>query len=57
METAPLISVLIPSYNTERYVGEAIASLLAQSFHDFECIILDDASTDRSDEIILRFMR
>ena len=57
METAPLISVLIPSYNTERYVGEAIASLLAQSFHDFECIILDDGSTDRSEEIILHFMR
>ncbi len=41
----------MPVYNTEKYVWEAIESILAQGFWDFECIIIDDASNDRSYEI------
>ncbi len=42
----PAISVVAPTYNHERYVAEAIESVLCQSFQDFELIVSDDASTD-----------
>lgn len=48
----PKISVVMPVYNSEAYLGEAIDSVLNQTFQDFELIIIDDASQDRSKEII-----
>lgn len=48
----PKISVLMPVYNGERYVKEAINSILKQTFKDFELIIIDDGSIDGSVEII-----
>jgi glycosyltransferase involved in cell wall biosynthesis len=47
----PLVSICLPLYNGERFLPEAIESALAQSFADFELLIADDASTDRSLEI------
>jgi len=41
-----LISVIMPVFNTEKYVGQAINSILAQTYKDFELIIIDDGSTD-----------
>jgi glycosyltransferase involved in cell wall biosynthesis len=46
------ITVLMPVYNAERYVGEAIESILNQTFRDFKILIIDDGSTGRSCEII-----
>ena len=51
----PLISVLMPVYNAELYVAEAIESLLKQTITDFELIILNDASTDNSPQIIEKY--
>lgn len=51
MEWTPVVSVLMTSYNRERYIGEAIESVLASTFTDFELIISDDRSTDRTVEI------
>lgn len=48
----PLVSVLLPVYNAERYLAQAIDSILAQTFTDFELLITDDGSTDRSAEIL-----
>lgn len=51
----PLISVVMPVYNVEAYVNEAIQSILDQTFPDFEFIIVDDASTDKTWDIVSAF--
>jgi glycosyltransferase involved in cell wall biosynthesis len=51
----PLISIGMPVYNEEKYISESIQSLLAQTFEDFELIISDNASQDRTQEICLEF--
>ncbi|MGH0036614.1 MAG: glycosyltransferase family 2 protein [Myxococcota bacterium] len=48
---APRVSIGLPVYNGERYIVESIDSLLGQSFQDFELIICDNGSTDRTEEI------
>jgi glycosyltransferase involved in cell wall biosynthesis len=45
---SPLVSVLLPVYNAERFLGAAMRSVLAQSFRDFELLVLDDGSSDGS---------
>ena len=51
----PRVSIALPVYNGEEYVGPAIESLLAQTFTDFELVIVDNASTDRTSEICRAF--
>ena len=48
----PAISVIIPMYNVEKYVGQCLGSLLSQTFQDFEVIVVDDCSTDNSVKIV-----
>ncbi|TGD82229.1 glycosyltransferase family 2 protein [Hymenobacter wooponensis] len=52
---APTVSVILPVYNQEPYLAETIESVLAQSFTDFELLILDDGSKDGSADIIRRY--
>ena len=52
MRKSPVVSVLMPVYNGEKYLREAIDSILSQSFDDFEFLIINDGSTDRSVDII-----
>ncbi|HEY4334412.1 MAG TPA: glycosyltransferase family 2 protein [Puia sp.] len=55
MLNPPLVSVLMTVYNRQEYVAEAIESVLESTFRDFELIIVDDGSTDRSLEIAHRY--
>lgn len=49
------ISVIMPAYNAEKYIKEAIDSILNQTYADFEFIIINDGSSDRTEEIILSY--
>jgi glycosyltransferase involved in cell wall biosynthesis len=51
----PLVSVVVPTYNCERYVGEAIESIERQTYRHLEIIVVDDGSTDRTPEVVRRF--
>lgn len=51
----PIISVIVPVFNAAQYLSEAIESVLIQTFSDFELILIDDGSKDRSWEIICEF--
>jgi glycosyltransferase involved in cell wall biosynthesis len=51
----PLVSVSMPVFNSEKYISEAIESILAQTYTNFELIIVDDGSSDRTREIIDQF--
>ena len=50
--TNPAVSLIIPMYNAEKYIGECLESVLVQTFKDFEVIVVDDCSTDSSCEIV-----
>jgi glycosyltransferase involved in cell wall biosynthesis len=51
----PRVSVIIPTYNRAHFIAEAIESVLAQSFRDFEIIVVDDGSTDNTRSVISSF--
>ncbi len=51
----PTVSVIIPSYNHEKFIAEAIQSILNQTYQDFEIVITDDCSSDNSVKIIKQF--
>lgn len=53
----PLISIIVPVYNTERYLSECLNSIVHQTYTNIEIIIVDDASTDNSYKIIATFQR
>lgn len=53
----PKISVIIPCYNHSPFVVEAMESVLNQTFNDFECIIINDGSTDNTEEVVLNWIK
>lgn len=52
----PLISVIVPVYNVEKYIDKCIYSIKNQNFKDFECLIIDDGSEDKSIEVAKRII-
>ena len=55
MKENPLVSVIIPVYNYDRYLAEAVESVLSQTYQHLEVIVVDDGSTDRSGEVAKSF--
>jgi glycosyltransferase involved in cell wall biosynthesis len=55
MSTAPRLSVVVPAFNRERYLGAAIDSVRAQTFEDWELVVFDDGSTDGTVEVARRY--
>ena len=55
MKTNPILTVLMPVYNADKFLDESIGSILNQTYSDFEFIILDDSSTDNSLKIIKNY--
>lgn len=53
----PKVSVIIPTYNCERYLPDALESVFKQSFRDFEVVIVDDGSTDGTQEAVKKFKK
>lgn len=53
----PIVSVVMPVYNGKKYLGQALDSILRQSFDDFELIVINDGSTDDSGEILSAYAR
>ena len=52
-----MVSVIVPIYNAEKYLNECISSILSQSYKDFELILIDDGSTDKSQNICNEFAK
>jgi glycosyltransferase involved in cell wall biosynthesis len=55
MMSNPIVSVLMTAYNSEKYIGEAIESVLASTLRDFELIVVDDGSADKTVEIVKKY--
>jgi len=56
-QTYPTVSVIIRGYNRERYIGPAIESVLAQTYTDFDLLIWDDGSTDKTARIAIEYAK
>lgn len=50
-----LVSIIIPSYNRAQFIGETLESVLSQTYPNWECIIVDDGSTDDTEDIVKRY--
>lgn len=53
---AELVSIIMPSYNTAKYIAETVQSVLAQTYQNWELIIVDDCSTDDTDEVVRPYL-
>ncbi len=51
-----LVSIIMPSYNTGKYIAETIDSVLAQTYSDWELLIVDDCSTDNTDAVVSKYL-
>ena len=50
-----LVSIIMPSWNTERFIAETIQSVIDQTYTNWELIIVDDCSMDNTDEVVASF--
>ena len=54
-ETQPLVTVIIPLFNAEKYIAQTIESVISQTYQNWEMIIVDDCSTDNSKDIVKKY--
>jgi glycosyltransferase involved in cell wall biosynthesis len=57
MNQQPLVSIIIPTYNRAHLIGETLDSVLAQTYPNWECIIVDDGSTDNTAEVVGEYLK
>src|SRR5262245_21891186 len=57
MAVTPRVSVIIPAYNVAPYIAETLDSLLAQSYADYEAIVVNDGSTDETEQVIAPYLK
>jgi glycosyltransferase involved in cell wall biosynthesis len=55
--SAPIVSLIVPVYNAEKYLQTLLQSVQKQSLSDFECICIDDGSVDKSVEIVQNYVK
>src|SRR5947209_231443 len=55
-KSGPLVSVIVPTYNYAGFITEALESLRAQTYQNWECIVVDDGSTDDTADVVARFI-
>lgn len=53
----PTVTVVMPAYNSSEYLRESIESVLAQTFKDFELLVIDDGSIDNTPQIVRSYMK
>jgi glycosyltransferase involved in cell wall biosynthesis len=57
MSDQPLVSIIIPTYNRAHLIGETLDSVVAQTYENWECIIVDDGSSDNTDEVVDEYVK
>ena len=57
MESLPLVSIIIPTFNRAHLINETLDSIIAQTYTNWECIVVDDGSTDNTDEILAEYIQ
>src|SRR5438309_8460832 len=57
MPSEPLVSIIIPCYNAEKYIGQTNESIFNQTYKNFEILVINDGSTDESMEIIKKYQQ
>ena len=55
--SSPKVSVIVPTFNRASFLAECIASILAQTFTDFELLVVDDGSQDQTLEVLARYKK
>ena len=53
----PLVSIIIPAYNRAHLIGETLDSVLAQTYINWECIVIDDGSNDNTSELLAEYCK
>lgn len=56
-DTTPLVSVILPTYNCANFLPASIGSILSQTYHSYEIIVIDDGSTDNTKEVLVPFIQ
>src|SRR5687767_7087291 len=51
-DAPPLVSAIVPAFNAQAHIGEAVESILAQTYQSVECLVIDDGSTDGTSSVV-----